>query len=391
MNSVDRREATRAELGGHRLSGDPGGNHDRIVGIVVFLLVVTVWGARAAARYGPEMYFEGDCPYYISTTLSIWHDSDIDLSNQLRGGLTVHGRQIALGGNGRWYPKHPLLMPVLTVPFYALFGMPGFALFGVLVLGTLAVTLFRLARLFAPRLPAAGGALLMMAGTFLRRYDYNITPDLLAALFAALGLLLLLRGRDAAGGGVLGIAVLAKLSNLFLLPFAWVYAFFCRGRRGLGCSIAAAAGPLGLLLVLNLTLFGSPFVSSYDRNVLLREGALTIVSHRGQFDQGLLQGLSGELFDRDHGLVPTSPVLWLALPGFALMLRRHRREAALMLLLAEFFLFLFAPYRYWASTRYGNRFLILLLVLAAAPVSLALEWTVERLKTWARVARPPNR
>src|SRR3989442_235166 len=262
---------------------------------------------------------------------------------------------------------------------------------GVLVLGTFAVTVFSLARLFAPRLPAAGGALLMIAGTFLRRYDYNLTPDLLAALFAALGLLLLLRGRDAGGGCVLGIAVFAKLTNLFLLPFAWVYAFVCRRRRGLVCSTAAAAGPLGFFLVLNLTLFGSPFVSSYDRNVLLREGALTIVSHRGQFDQGLLRGLSGELFDRDHGLVPTSPVLWLALPGFALMLRRHRREAALMLLLAEFFLFLFATYRYWASTRYGNRFLILLLVLAAAPVALALEWTADRLRAWASLARAGDR
>src|SRR2546428_10988066 len=114
MNSVDWREATGAELGGHRPSGDPGGKHDRIVGIIVFLLVVAAWGARAAAHYGPEMYFEGDCPYYISTTLSIWQDSDIDLSNQLRGGLTVHGRQIALGGDGRWDPKHPLLMPVLA-------------------------------------------------------------------------------------------------------------------------------------------------------------------------------------------------------------------------------------------------------------------------------------
>ena len=391
MISADWSEDAEVGHGGRRLSGDSGGRSDRIVGSILFLIVIIVWGARAGARYGPEMYFEGDCPYYISTTLSIWHDFDIDLSDQLRGGLAVHGRQIALGRNGQWYPKHPLLMPILTVPFYALFGMPGFALFGVLVLGSLAVTLFLLARLFAPRLAAAGGALLMVAGTFLRHYDYNITPDLLAALLAALGLLLLLRGRGVGGGCVLGFAVLAKLTYLFLLPFAWVYAFLRGGRRGLACSIAAAAGPLGLLLLLNLALFGSPFISSYDRNIVLQDGALTIVSHRGQFDQGLLHGLSGELFDRNHGLIPTSPALWLAVPGFALMLRRYRREAALMLLLGEFYLFLFATYRYWATTRYGNRFLILLLVLMAAPVALALEWMADRLKAWVSVARSERR
>jgi hypothetical protein len=336
------------------------------------------------------MYYEGDCPYYISTTLSLRHDHDIDLRNQLRGGLSIHGRQIALGRDGQWYPKHPLLMPVLALPFYALFGMPGFALFGLMVLGGLATTLYGLARVFAPPLPSAAGALLMIAGTFLRRYDYNITPDLLAALVAALGLLLLLRGRDAASGCVLGLAILAKPTNLFLPPFAWLYALVCRGRRGLVRSVAASAGPIGILLILNLALFGSPFVSSYDRNVLVRDGVFAVVSHKSQFDQGPLQGLWGEVFDRDHGLIPTSPALWLALPGFALMLQRHRREAALALLLGEFHLLLFATYRYWATTRYGNRFLILLLVLAAPPASLTLEWMGDRLRTRARRAAVPG-
>src|SRR3989454_519120 len=195
MISADWSEDAGVGHGGRRLSGDSGGRSDRIVGSILFLVVIIVWGARAGARYGPEMYFEGDCPYYISTTLSIWRDFDIDLSDQLRGGLAVHGRQIALGRNGQWYPKHPLLMPLLTVPFYALFGMPGFALFDVLVLGSLAVTLFLLGRLFAPRLPAAGGALLMMAGALPRGYDYNNPPPLPAGPFPAPRPLPLLAGR----------------------------------------------------------------------------------------------------------------------------------------------------------------------------------------------------
>jgi hypothetical protein len=353
---------------------------DRTLALVVFLAVVALLGTQAAARYSPEMYYEGDCPYYISTTLSISHDFDIDLRDQLRGGLQVHGRQIALGEGGEWYPKHSLLMPVLALPFYALFGMPGFALFGVLVVGALAVVVFRLTRTFAPPLPAAAGALLMIGGTFLRRYDYNLTPDVLSALVAASALLAFLRGRDATGGSLLGIAVFAKPTNLFLLPFAWTYACLCRGRRGLGRSIAGSLGPVGLLLLLNLVLFGSPFTSSYDRNVLSRDGELTMVSHRGQFDESPLRGLLGEILDRDHGLIPTSPVLFLALPGFVLMYRRHRREAVLTLLLGEFYLLLFATYRYWNTTAYGNRFLILLLILAAPPTALALEWIAGRVK-----------
>ena len=368
-----------------------GGTHDRVAVFAVFLVAVAVLGAQAAAQYRPKMYFEGDCPYYISTTLSIVHDFDIDLRNQLLGGLAVHGRQIALGRDGQWFPKHSLLMSVLAAPFYALFGMPGFAIFGLLILGMLAMAFFCLARLVAPRLPSAAAALLLIAGTFLRQYDYNITPDLLAALVAALGLFLLLRGRDLGGGCVFGVAVFAKLTNLFLLPFAWIYVFLCRGRRGLGRSIAAAAVPLSFLLLLNQVLFGSPLITSYDRNVLSQDGALTVVSHRGQFDRALWEGLPGMLLDRDHGLIPTSPALWLALPGLALMWRSHRREAALTIVLGEFYLLLFATYRYWATTRYGNRFLILLLILAAAPMALALEWSAARVKDWVSAARPGSR
>jgi len=353
-------------------------SRDRSLALAVFLAAFGLLGTQAALRYSPAMYYEGDCPYYISTTLSIGNDFDIDLRNQLRGGLEVHGKQIALGRGGQWYPKHPLLMPVLALPFYALFGMPGFALFGVLVAGMLAAVLYFLARGFAPPLPAAAAAFLMIAGTFLRRYDYNLTPDLLSALVAACGLLAVLRGRNAAGGILLGTAVLAKPTNLFLLAFAWTYALVCRGRRGLVGSIVGSAGPLAVLLLLNQAQFGSPFTSSYDRNVLSRDGELAMVSHRGQFDKNPMRGLSGELLDRDHGLLPTSPALFLALPGFALMYRRHRREAMLLLLLGEFYLLLFATYRYWNTTAYGNRFLILLLVLAAPPTALAVEWIAGR-------------
>src|SRR5262245_33653106 len=134
--------------------------------LAVFLTAFGLLGTQAALRYSPAMYYEGDCPYYISTTLSIGHDFDIDLRNQLRGGLEVHGKQIALGRKGEWYPKHPLLMPVLALPFYAFFGMPGFALLGLVVSGMLAMALSLLASLFAHRLPSAAAVVLIFGGDY---------------------------------------------------------------------------------------------------------------------------------------------------------------------------------------------------------------------------------
>jgi hypothetical protein len=350
------------------------------LGAGLFLAVTAFFGARAAAQYRPLSYLVGDCPYYALAAVSLVQDGDLDLRNQLNGGLEVHGRQIALGRDGQWYPKHPLLMPLAAAPFVLAFGVPGVLLFNIAVLGALAVALMRLARPFAPSWAAAIAALLLLAGTFLRRYDYNFSPDLFATLILALGLGALLRGRPLAGGIVLALAAAAKLTHLFLLPLGLLYAGLRDGWRGAARACAGAAGPLLALGALNLALFGSAGVTSYDRNVVVEDGEAVLVSHRGSFDQDLLRGLRGEMFDRRQGLLPTSPALWLALPGFVLFFRRSPREALLCLAIGEFLLLFFATYRFWATSHYGNRFLMPLVALSAPAVARALEWMGVRLR-----------
>src|SRR5262249_27172234 len=228
---------------------------------LLVIVVVLVYGAQAFLNLSPQIYYEGDCPYYISTGLSIQKDGDLDLRNQLRGGLEVHGRQIALGRGGEWYPKHSVVMPVLALPFLAAFGLPGFSVFSVVVLGLLAWTSFGLARRFAPPMSSAAATLLMLGGTFLRRYDYNVTPDLVAALALGLALLGIFRDRDTLAGCAFGVAVWTKIGDVFLLPFALGYAFASRGWGGLRRAVLGGAAPLAALLLFNLTLFGSPFVT----------------------------------------------------------------------------------------------------------------------------------
>lgn len=358
-----------------------GGRSRRERGITagLFALVVTCFGARAAWQYSPLSYLPGDCPYYAATSVSLVHDGDLDLRNQLRGGLEVHGRQIALGTDGGWYPKHPLLMPIAAAPFVAAFGVPGVLIFNVLVLGGLAVALMRLACPFVAPRPAAISAFLLVCGTFLRRYGYNFSPDLFATFVLILGLLALFRGRDVTGGFLMALAVAAKLSHLFLLPLGLLYVLLCRGWRRCWGAVAGAAAPLVALGALNLAMFGSPLVTPYDRNVVVQDGLAATVSHRGFFDRPLWRGLAGEIADPRHGLIPTSPVLLLAVPGFVLLFRRHPREAVLTLAIGEFLLFFFGTYRYWAASHYGNRFLMPLVAVASPSVASALQWIENRL------------
>lgn len=359
------------------------------LGAGLLLAVTAFFGARAALQYRPLTYLVGDCPYYALTAVSMVHDGDLDLRNQLNGGLEVHGRQIALGRDGQWYPKHPLLMPLAAAPFVLAFGVPGVLLFNIAVLGALAVALMRLARPFAPPWAAAIAAPLLLAGTFLRRYDYNFSPDLFATLVLTLGLAAMVRGRHLAGGTVLALAAAAKLTHLFLLPLGVLYAGLRDGWRGAARACAGAAGPLLALGALNLALFGSAGVTSYDRNVVVEDGEAVLVSHRGSFDQDLLRGLGGEMFDRRQGLLPTSPALWLALPGFVLFFRSRPREALLFLAIGEFLLLFFATYRFWATSHYGNRFLMPLVAVSAPAVALAVEWMGASLRLRVSRLRPP--
>jgi len=72
-------------------------------------------------------------------------------------------------------------------------------------------------------------------------------------------------------------------------------------------------------------------------------------------------------------------VLLLALPGFVLLIRRRPWEGLLLLCLCEFTFLLFSTYRWWATSHYGNRFLMVPVGLTAVPLSLTFDWMRQAL------------
>ena len=359
-----------------RIPGWAAGVARRSAGLPLLLLltaagiVASLWGKPVSSGD----FLIGDCPYYASAAVSLWVDGDLDLTNQLKGGLEVHQRQVALGRGGAWYPKHPILMPILGIPFYALFGVAGFLIFNVLVLAGLGAVVWALCRRHVPPGVATITATVILAGTFLRAYVYNYSPDLLSTLLVLGGLLLVLQERPLSGGVLLGLSVMAKLTNVFGLLLVTGFLLARPGRRD-AFRVAATALPfLAILAILNAVMFGSPVTSGYDRTLVLEDGATATVSHRGFFDLPPLDGVRGQLFSSRTGLIPTSPVLLLALPGLVLLIRRRAWEGLLLLCLCEFIFLLFSTYRWWATSHYGNRFLMAPVALTAVPLSLTFDW-----------------
>ena len=74
--------------------------------------------ARGPRWQDNPSFLIGDCPYYRAALLSMLKDGDLNIKNNLHPRQYPAGSNVALGVNGAWYPKHPILMPFAAIPFY---------------------------------------------------------------------------------------------------------------------------------------------------------------------------------------------------------------------------------------------------------------------------------
>jgi hypothetical protein len=113
-------------------------------------------------------------------------------------------------------------------------------------------------------------ALLALAPTALGPISLN-TYDAWPALLTVLALLLLLRGRDLLGAGVLGLAVSAKVYPLVLVPLAGIYVWRRAGPRrvaaAFGVFLAVAAAVVVPFAAYDLHGVASSFRSQAERGL----------------------------------------------------------------------------------------------------------------------------
>ncbi len=346
--------------------------------LAVYLVVV-------ATGFDGKHYLRGDCPYYYLTAVSLLRDGDLDLGNQLAGSdLGPHSGDVSLDRRGRLVPKHPIVLPLLALPLVAALGAPGALVFNLLQLTALLAVLHLLARRWAGPWAVAAAVALTGVASFLPRYAWNFSPDLLATLLFASALLALPAGRGPAplrhlaAGLLAGAAVVAKPAYLVALP-ALLPLAGAPWRRALPPLAAGLAAPLALLAFLNLHLFGSPLTTAYDRIAVVAGGELRVHSQRQDFGLPVGRGLAGQLWDREHGLLPTTPVTLLSLAALPLLARRHPRPALAVGWTAAALLLFFSRYELWDASAYGNRFLMPVVALAALPLAALCEWAAARL------------
>jgi hypothetical protein len=340
--------------------------------LVVYLAVVAV-------GYDGNPFLRGDCEFYYQTARSILLDHDLDLSNQMPDAETRHVNQVSEDRAGRVVPKHPVLMPIASMPFVALEGRRGALYFNLVQITLLSGVMYLMARRAAGPGIAAAAAVGATLGSFLPHYAWNYSPDVFSTLLLVGGLAFLSSPRGdprviVAGALLLGLSLWAKQSLVVFLPTALLVAPAISRRTVLALAAGLALG-LFPFLALNASLFGSPFVTAYDRII---GGGHELYSQKGAFALPFREGAWGQFADQSHGLLLTSPVTLAALAGFVPLARRQPRLALGLALGMASLYALFSVYWDWATSHYGNRFLMPIVALAAVPLAALLEWADER-------------
>src|SRR5512147_1317311 len=100
----------------------------------VLLALSVIYGAIVATNYDGQPALRGDAWYYYLTAVSLLQDHDFDLANQLPGRVEAHSGEIAMDRDGRFVPKHNIVLAILSLPAIALWGKEGAVIFNLLQL-----------------------------------------------------------------------------------------------------------------------------------------------------------------------------------------------------------------------------------------------------------------
>jgi hypothetical protein len=368
--------------------------------VAIGFVLVTLPGL--IQKYTPNAWLVGDGGFYLNMQKSLTERATLEQSGTHPASWYSGHRDIndafsniSLGRNGEWWPKHGYLMPIASLPFYWVFGVPGTLIFNVLTVTGVLVLGYALARRFAgPGVAAAAASVVGLVGPH-GEYAYNYSNDGFYTLFvlgAFLSALEALSPADATdadkerryrllAGFLFGVAIWVKITNALFAPLLAVIILDGAWReprvalRRLLETAVGGAVPLALYGAMNWYMFGSPFVTSYQRVLIVKGGELGVASHTALFTTPLKKGLEDLLFTEGRGLLTRYAPLTVFWLGLIPMVRRRETRvfAGALVVTAVSFALFFCRFKY-----YHERFLFPYFGLVTIPGAVLLHAVIER-------------
>ncbi len=361
--------------------------------IVVFLVIcmLLVYGLFIVRQFKDHHFARYDPGWMVSTVMSIVEDRDLDLRNQLQNNPGLAADQTSLGKNGQWYPLHEFLMPIVTVPFYVVFGINGCLIFNVVISILLMILLFELCIRHLDYHSSFIATVLTAFPTLFLDYTYSYSLDVFSAFLLTLAFWCLVKNRFMLTGFVCGLATYARLANAVTILGFVLYILLETTSNASGCSVArgprtvfkrispvfsylAGGLPVALcFLMTNWLMFGSPTITSYDRWQRFVDGQSIVSSQRADFGCSISESLPKTLLDPKSGLVIGAPLLLLAIAfGMRPFWRKAYREAVFLIVTSGSLIILFSKYCNVVPGEPGNRYLMPVVALCAVPLGFAV-------------------
>ncbi len=355
-------------------------NHFDAALLLLLLVVTLVYGWIVLRQYQPYTYLKYDPGWAAEAVLSIANDSDLDLRNQLGYSLEAAGDQTALGSRGEWYPVHEILISIAAVPFFRALGINGLLCFNFLAALLLAAGCYSASARFAGPIGAFFGAFATALSPVCCAYVYSFSSDLLGATLLIWAFVFAVNRRWLLCGLLVGAAVFGRMVNGFSVPAFILFVFIGSAEAGSQLRVRLrvlfdfflGALPFALaFFAANTLMFGGPLEMSYGHWMHGDDGA--VFDQTRMFTLPTLASL-GRVLDLRTGLLAGAPLIGFAgLFGIAPLWRTDRQAAILLIAAAVCILggtsMYMGPYVGYP----GNRYLLGLTALTAAPMALALE------------------
>ncbi len=338
-----------------------------LVGIFLYL------GGIVASHWQPYSFLFRDGSFYAQTNRSIaegvtlrqegvqprsWYDGSLPWLKNVDDAWS----NLSIGENGEWYPKHSYLMPVASTPFFLLAGPTGLLLFNVLAMALGLFAGYRVAARAVGDLPAAVAVFGIMTTPLVPYLAYAYSHDVFYGALVACGAAALVAGRHGAAGFLMGLAIYAKATNVILVvPMALL--LFRGDRRAFLRMAVLGAIPLAFYGLANWVMYGAPWVASYNRILVVKNGIQEVVSYSDAFANPLGRGLMRYFQPSGEGeLWQSGAVAVIAYAGLVPLAFASWRMAAGLALASSAYVLVFAVYEYG-----GARFFMPLVMLATVP------------------------
>jgi len=316
-------------VGSRAFSGVQWGNLVARDPLLIFVVSVAVFGAVAWRLTTTVQYPSGDEPHYLVITQSLLTDHDLTIENNHQRGdyrayfpLPLRPDYLTRGKDGQIYSIHPVGLPILAMPAFAIAGYRGVVTMLVLMAGLAATLMWRWARDVSGSAAAAtfAWAATALTGPFLFN-SFTVYPEVPGALAVLTVLAWRPESTSTTTQIVRGIALGA-------LP--WLSTKYAVMAAAATLVVAVRARwQLRSLIVMCLT--SAILGASWFGFFYWIWGTLSPSAPYGRSDPMTLTNLAhggpGLLFDQEYGIVTYAPVLALALVGLVQMLRAGGSEA----------------------------------------------------------------